>query len=170
MTVTHTAPAAEYPWNRNDSTGFALSTWVPLAVVLAINLLFYASGATESDPKYDAVPFNPPGWIVGVMWMVIYPMWGAARWYARQSGLAGRRRSRWVAALMIYGWIYPFATLAVDTLGSALLNAGSLALAIASAAQVRGVSKRAFVLVAPSVLWLSFATVLGFTALSYALA
>jgi tryptophan-rich sensory protein len=95
-------------------------------------------------------------------------MWGAARWYAWQTGLSGRRRSRWVAALIVWGLLYPIISGLTGVAGSAIANVASLALVLVAAWQVRGVSKRAFWLLAPSIAWISFATWLGFAALANA--
>lgn len=163
-----TAGLSPLPWNRNNREGFLISTLGPLAAVLIANALYYATGFTNADPAYDRIAFSPPGWFVGLLWCVIYPMWGASRWYARQTGLAGRRNARWVAALMAWGLLYPLLTAPTGVTVSALANAASLVLALAAAYYVRQVSKRAFWLIAPSIVWLGFATLLGFAALAHA--
>jgi len=164
--MTHiTAPPA-YPWNRNDQLGFGLSVFIPLAAVVAGNALIFTFGWTIGAPEYERLSFSPPGWLVGAIWVVIYPMWGAARWYARQTGLSGRRRSRWVVALIVWGLLYPIIAGLTGVAGSAIANVVSFALVLVAASQVRGVSKRAFWLMAPSALWIAFATLLGFAALT----
>lgn len=168
MTDAAIRPKPTFPWNRNDPTGLAWNTLGAFAAVLLANGLYYATGLVESDPAYQAVSFNPPGWVVGVVWLVIYPMWGAARWYARQTGLAGRRNSRWIGALMAWGLLYPLFVSFTGTLGSTICNLIALALVLIAAYFARQVSKRAFWLIAPSILWIAFATTLGFAALSYA--
>ncbi|MGE0595315.1 MAG: tryptophan-rich sensory protein [Hyphomonadaceae bacterium] len=161
-------PRETQPWNSNDRSGFAWSTLGPAAAVLLCNALYYATGLVESDPAYDAVPFAPPGWLVGAIWLAIYPMWGAARWYARQTGLAGRRNSRWIVALMAYGLLYPLIAAAAGTLGSVVATFIALTLALVAAYFARQISKRAFWLIAPSLVWLAFAAYFGLTALQYA--
>jgi tryptophan-rich sensory protein len=156
------------PWNRNDSTGFWLSVMLPLVAVLIGNAIIFATGSGSDEPAYDQVPWAPPGWVIGLIWLVIYPMWGAARWYARQTGLAGVRTSRWVLTLIAWGLVYPIVTSTPNLPVSVLANAASLLLAIVTAWQVRRVSKRAFWLIAPSTLWLGFANALGWAALSAA--
>ena len=159
---------APQPWNRNDRTGLAWSALGPALAALIANGLYYATGFVAGDPAYDAVAFSPPGWLVGLVWLLIYPMWGAARWFARQTGLAGRRNSRWIVVLMAYGLLYPLITTFVDTTGSVIANIVGLALALAAAWFARQVSRRAFWLIAPSLVWLGFATAWGFAALTHA--
>jgi len=164
-TLLHATPNA--PWNKNTRLGFVLSLMLPLAAVLIVNAIVFAAGVNEPNAAYQAVPFNPPGWLIGAIWIVLYPMWGAAHWYARQTGIAGRRASRGVLALTIWGLLYPFVTAGAETPLSVLVNIASLALAAIAAWNVRAVSKRAFWLMAPSLAWLGFANVLGLAALYY---
>lgn len=156
------------PWNRNDKRGLAISIILPFLAVLIGNGAVYALGWNSNDPAYEAVSFNPPGGVVAVVWLIIFPMWGAARWYAYQTGVAGRRASYWILALIGWALLYPVITSGSNTLISASANAASLVLVITAALQARAVSKRAFWLIAPSIAWIGFATVLGFFALSHA--
>jgi len=156
------------PWNRNDKRGLIISVVAPLAAAVLVNAIIQAAGWTADDPAYAAVSFNPPGWLVAAIWFVIYPMWGAARWFAYQSGLSGRRASYWVAALMLWGLAYPFITAGSNTGISAGANVVSLGLALAVAAKLRPVSKRAFRYLLASLVWIAFACILGFAALQHA--
>jgi len=167
MTDISLSGGSRAPWNRNDRTGFVISTVAPVLAVLAINALIFAAGWSENDAAYDAVSFNPTGWLVGAIWLVIYPMWGAARWYAYQTGLAGRRASFWILGLMLWGLLYPFITSGSNTFVSVACNVISLGLVLAAALRAHAVSKRAFWLIAPSIAWIGFATFLGFAALQH---
>jgi len=156
------------PWNRNDRRGLTISILGPLIAATVMNGLVYALGWNSNDAAYEAVPFNPPGGFVAIVWLIIFPMWGAARWYAYQTGLAGRRASYWILALIIWALLYPVITSGSNTLISAVSNVASLALVLTAALHTRAVSKRAFWLIAPSIAWIGFATVLGFFALAHA--
>lgn len=156
------------PWNRNDKSGLAISAALAFAAALIVNGVIYAAGWNAEDPGYAAVSFNPPGWLIATIWLVIFPMWGAARWYAYQTGLAGRRASYWVLALIVWSLAYPFITSGENTAVSAGANVISLGFALAAAAKARPVSKRAFWLIAPSIAWITFACILGFAALQHA--
>ncbi len=156
------------PWNRNDRSGLTISAVAPLIAAVLMNGVVYGLGWNSNDPAYEAVAFNPPGGFVAVVWLIIFPLWGAARWYAYQTGLAGRRVSYWIVALMAWSLLYPVITSGSNTTVSALANLASFALVIAATLRARAVSKRAFWLVAPSVAWIGFATALGFFALAHA--
>lgn len=156
------------PMNRPDRVGALLSAAVPLVLAGIANLLIFASGWSNEDPAYDAVSFSPPGWVVGAIWLVIFPMWGYARWRAFQAGTTGRSESWWAVALIGWALAYPIVVLFLDTTGSAWANVFSLALAAATAWRLSTVSKPAAAWVLPSLAWLTFASVLGFAAVSTA--
>lgn len=155
------------PWDRPDGWGLALSIAIPLVAVLAGNGILSLTGS-EEDPAYQAVAWNPPGWMIGAIWTVIYPMWGAARWKVATKDDARASRSRWLVALIAWGLCYPVVVEFTGTLGSVIANGFSLLLAVFVAMRVRPVSAAAFWLVAPSLIWLSVANALGITALTQA--
>lgn len=152
------------PWDRPDGLGLALSSIIPLAAVLVGNGLIALSGDME-NPDYAAVAWNPPGWLIGAIWCVIYPLWGAARWKTATADDPRASRSWWVAGLIVWGLCYPVVTAFVDTTGSAIANGFSLALAVTAAVRVAPVSWAAFWMIAPSIVWLVIANALGLQAL-----
>jgi len=167
--MTHAAPLPVHgsnPFNRADRVGVLLSASVPLLAAVVANLLIYLSGWTQEDQAYDAVAFSPPGWVVGVIWMVIFPMWGHARWKAHQAGPDGRRESWWPVALIFWALAYPVAVVFLDTLGSAWANVASLAFAAVVFWRLSTASKPAAWWIVPSLAWLTFASFLGFAAVS----
>lgn len=165
----HASPqlAERHPplWDRPNGLGLALSIVLPLAVVLAANWLVVLSGA-EDNPDYEAVSWNPPGWLIGAIWCVIYPLWGAARWKTATANDHRSGRSMWVAALIGWGLLYPVVIAFVGTFGSVIANGFSLVLAFTALTKVRPVSRTAAWLVAPSIVWLCIANALGWAALT----
>ena len=154
-------------WDRRDGLGLALSMAIPLLAVVVGNGLVYAFGNMQ-NPDYEAVAWNPPGWLIGAIWCVIYPLWGAARWQTASAHDPRAQRSWWVAGLIVWGLLYPIITAYVGTLGSVLANGLSLALAVVAAIMVRPVSTAAFWLIVPSLVWLVIANTLGLQALQMA--
>lgn len=153
-------------WNRPTRWGLTISAIAPLAAVLIGNALVLTMGS-EQDAAYEAVSWNPPGWVIAAVWCVIYPLWGAARWHVVQNdALAGR--AWWVVALIVWGLCYPVVVAFTDTLGSVIANGFSLVLALVAALRVRPASRTAFWLVAPSIVWLVIANTLGLQALQLA--
>jgi benzodiazapine receptor len=147
--------------------GALLSALIPLIAVLVGNGLIFATGLGQEDQAFDSLTLSPPGWVVGLIWVMIYPMWGLARWFAARSGRKGKRESWWVVALMLWGLSYPVLT-GLQSIPGAWANVASLILAVVTLWRVSKVSRKGAWLIVPSVGWISFATVLGFMALSRA--
>lgn len=153
-------------WDRPTLVGALVSAAAPLAAVIIGNALVALTGA-EENPDYAAVSWNPPGWLIGAIWLVIYPLWGLARWKtATSGGLASR--SWWLVALMAWGLAYPVVVAFTDTTGSVIANGASFVLTLAAFIRVWPASKTAAALIAPSLLWLVIANTLGWAALQNA--
>lgn len=168
MTSTTFRPPAEeqLAFNRSDRRAIWLSIAVPLAAVLVENAIIFAIGEKQNDAAFRAVPLAPPGWFVGLVWTIIYPMCGFARWRAVQDGGEAGCRSWWIAALMLWGLAYPVVTAGFDIVIGAWLNVASLMLGVAAFARVRPKSPAAAPWLIPSILWMAFASYLGFAALA----
>lgn len=154
-------------WDRPDALGLAVSMLGPLLAVLVGNGLLFAAGGME-NPDYAAVAWGPPGWLIGTIWCVIYPLWGAARWKTATADDPRAGRSWWLVALIVWGLAYPVVTAFVGTEGSVIANVFSLALAVAAVVRVWPVSLAAVVMIGPSIVWLLIANALGFAALEQA--
>lgn len=152
------------PWNRPTRAARWWSMGVPLLLVLVGNGLLFATGTAGADPAFSSLRLAPPGWFVGLMWALIFPMWGYARWRVWQAGAVGRRAARWVAALMAWGLAYPVLTLGFETGLSAVANIASLALVLLTTRRVQRASAPAARWLVPSIVWIGFATVLGLAA------
>ena len=142
-----------------------LSALIPLLAVVFGNGMIFATGFDGGDDAFESLALAPPSWFVALMWIVIFPMWGLARWHASRNGRRGRRESWWVVALILWALAYPLLTNFQIVL-SAWANLFSLVLALVAFWRMTTVSRRAAWLVAPSILWIAFATVLGVMALA----
>jgi tryptophan-rich sensory protein len=142
-----------------------LSALIPLLAVVFGNGLIFATGFEGGDEAFESLALAPPPWFVAAMWVVIFPMWGLARWHVARHGRRGKRESLWVVALILWALAYPLLT-SFETTPSAWANLASLVLAAITCWRAAIVSKKAAWLIAPSILWIGFATVLGFVALA----
>lgn len=152
------------PWNRPTRAARLLSMGVPLLLVLLGNGLLFATGVRGDAGGIDSLPFAPPGWFIGLMWVLIFPMWGLARWRVWQAGAVGRRAARWVVALMAWSLAYPALTLGFDAGLSAAANVASLVLVLLTLRRVQRANRAAAVWLYLSVAWIGFATLLGLMA------
>ncbi len=103
-------------------------------------------------------PLGPPGWLVGLVWTVLFALFGAARWklQAPANGTAARF---WLVGFAILCLSYPFYTLGLSNRSVGV--AGNVLTGLAAILLLRRIwpaSPTAAFLVAPVVPWLVFAT------------
>lgn len=110
--------------------------------------------------------WNPPGWIFGPVWSALYTMMAVAAWLVwRRGGVVAQRRplALFLSQLVLNAaWTPLF--FGLHQPGIAFVEIVLLWLAIASTlAAFRPVSRVAAWLLAPYLVWVSFAALLNFT-------
>lgn len=174
MTST-TLPAARE--NRRPAHDSALRQGLCLVAMIAIPLLvgFLGSQATSqhTDGWYaeaDVAPWNPPNWVFGPVWTVLYIAMGFAAWLVwRRRHRRGSRRalSLYVGQLILNSTWSPLFFAGYPAWGSAALWAAMLvivALAAMVAVTIRGfwpISRLAAVLLMPYLAWVLYASTLN---------
>ncbi|MBB35742.1 MAG: hypothetical protein CME88_11330 [Hirschia sp.] len=154
MTKTH-------PLNRPDVIGAISSALVPLLLVLIGNGLIFATGWMDQNSSFDRLENAPPGWFVGLMWTLIYPLWGLARWRVRLYSTA----SRMLIGLMVWGFLYTIITGPAGPMTGAICNGISLLFVILASLLAARRDRIALFLMVPSIIWVVFANYLGLAAL-----
>ena len=152
------------PWNAPGVLGVVLSAGLPLLATLLLNGFIFATGMRSDDPAITNIAWAPPGWVVGLIWSLIFPMWGLARWLSWRSGSAGQIAARWIVVLMAWSLAYPFLTLGFQVELGAIMNGLSLLLGLFVMLQVWTRAPNAAAWIVPSLLWMCFANVLGLAA------
>ena len=109
--------------------------------------------------------WNPPGWVFGPVWSALYTMMAVAAWLVwKRGGFVAQRRplALFLAQLVLNAaWTPLF--FGLQQPGIAFVEIVLLWLAIASTlAAFRPVSRVAAWLLAPYLVWVSFATMLNF--------
>lgn len=146
--------------------------WKALAFFVGICFLAAFVGSVFTTPSIagwyqglDKPFFNPPAWVFGPVWTLLYTMMGLAAYMVWETGGSEAR-----PALTAFG-----VQLALNSLWSiiffgfhqlllAFIEIVILWMAIARTMKLfRRVSKRANLLMAPYLAWVSFAAVLNFT-------
>ena len=140
------------------------------AVCIAVTFLAPALGAWAMPGEWYASlrkpSWNPPSWIFGPVWTVLYLMMATAAWLVwRRGGWAGQRRalSLYLGQLALNAaWSPLFFGLKMPGLAFAeiLLLLASI---LATTSVFRGVNKIAGALLVPYIAWVSFATFLNYT-------
>jgi benzodiazapine receptor len=147
--------------------------WQALALGLFYLLCFLAAGLGSLFTMVSlgswyaglAKPsWNPPSWIFGPVWTVLYAMMAVAGWLVwRRGGSQSRIALRWFAIQLALnvGWSAVFFGLQLP--GVAFVEILALWVAIATTLVTSWkVSRAAGILLAPYLLWVSFATILNF--------
>jgi benzodiazapine receptor len=147
--------------------------WQALALGLFYLLCFLAAGLGSLFTMVSlgswyaglAKPsWNPPSWIFGPVWTVLYAMMAVAGWLVwRRGGSQSRIALRWFAIQLALnvGWSAVFFGLQLP--GVAFVEILALWVAIATTLVTSWkVSRAAGILLAPYLLWVSFAAVLNF--------
>jgi|GEM_PF-1665280 len=152
--------------NRPNGLGLTMSTLLPIAAMIIVNGMLSLLAPTYAMPDFPS-PFGAlPSWLVAAVWFAIYPMWGAARWYAYQASAKGRVVSWWVVALIGWGIVYPLVLPHLDAFFGTWISVASLFLGLITGIKLARVSKIAFFLVLPSLLWISLSSALSFLSFS----
>jgi tryptophan-rich sensory protein len=106
--------------------------------------------------------FNPPAWIFGPVWTVLYLMMSGAAWLAwQQTGWRSRPIALWFGQIALNALWTPL-FFGLHWLGIALLELAALwVLILLTLLAFRQVSRLAAWLMAPYLAWVSFAWVLN---------
>ena len=158
MDVHYETPAALDP-DRNEVFGLTLSILLPLAAVFMVAGLVAFAGLGGTIRLYS----DP---MLALFFVPLFPLWGAAHWFASREGDAGRVASRWVLALMGFGLVYPFAYGVADSFWLGWANILWLILIAATALRLAPVSRPALMLVLPSLAWVALAAIPGYVLLT----
>jgi translocator protein len=144
-----------------------------IALILCLLLSYAAAGVGQL--LFDAAPdawyaqlnkpsFNPPGWVFGPVWSVLYACMGVAAWLVWRQ--RGRLIAKWGLVLFAVqlalnaAWSPLF--FAAHEPGWAFIDIVALWIVLASAVVVFFKTQRvAGILMTPYLLWVSFAAVLN---------
>ena len=145
---------------------------LPLLVALALPLAVGALGgaATSSSvrtwyPTLRKPPFNPPGWVFGPVWTVLYVLMGVAIylvWTGSESPSARSRVARWWFAQLLLNLAWSLIFFGRRAIGPAFGEILILWLAIAATIRAAAQQKpAAAALLVPYLGWTTFAAILN---------
>lgn len=76
--------------SRAGSTALLVGSLALVFVVAAIGGLGTAGGLRDWYDDLDKAPWNPPGWVFGPAWTVLYVLMAVAAWLVARTGLEQR--------------------------------------------------------------------------------
>jgi tryptophan-rich sensory protein len=147
--------------------------WQALALGLFYLLCFLAAGLGSLFTMVSlgswyaglAKPsWNPPNWIFGPVWTTLYAMMAVAGWLVwRRGGLQSWLALRWFAIQLVLNVVWSAVFFGLQLPGLAFFEILLLWIAIAATLLTSWrVSRTAGILLAPYLLWVSFAAILNF--------
>jgi tryptophan-rich sensory protein len=148
-------------WNEKTPKGLVLNIGFALAVVFLTNLLILLINPSEMASPPDNYRFEPPGWVIGLVWTFLFAGLGLARWLVAGNGERPIKSSNLVFFLLLFCAAYPLFTLGLHSLVIGLIgNVATCAFALWVASLVRRRSSVATFLVSSVAAWVTFATLL----------
>ena len=125
-------------------------------------------GLREWYPKLQKPSLNPPAWVFGPTWTLLYALMGASLWLAEERGgddETAKRTSRFLfGAQLLLNVLWTYVFFGRRAPGWAFVEILVLLAAVsASALSFSKTSRTAALLLAPYLLWIGFASVLNFS-------
>ncbi len=141
---------------------FGLFVWLALCFGAAALGSFFSPGEWYAGLNKPA--WNPPGWVFGPVWTVLYTMMAVAAWLVWKRGGFGAQsvplKLFLVQLSLNAAWSPVFFGLRRPDLAFVVILLLCLAI-VATLASFRSVSRPASWLLAPYLAWVSFATLLN---------
>jgi tryptophan-rich sensory protein len=115
-------------------------------------------------PTLDQPSFQPPDWVFGPVWTVLYALIGVAWHLSRRAPTSVERSSaeRWLTIQMALNGLWSELFFGRQRIGLALVDSIALTASVAvTTKKVWRVSKSAGLLLCPYLVWVAFATALN---------
>ena len=148
--------------NQDDRQALVLNVALAVGAALIMNAAIFLLG-WDSTTDYAPRPwFEPPGWVIGVVWLVLFSLMASARWTLNSYTIIGVVRARAMVTLLIVACLlWPFYSLAIGSLAGGLIgNIVTIIIAVAAMVFAWLRSRDAALFILPVVLWLLFATLI----------
>ncbi|MBX3596781.1 MAG: tryptophan-rich sensory protein [Rhizobiaceae bacterium] len=147
--------------SKNPQSGLA-SAMAFIAIVVAVGLLI--GYMTPPGQWYEGLQkpfFNPPGWVFGPVWTVLYVLIGIAGWRIWSIAPRSTAMMLW-GAQMVLNWLWSPAFFALQSPALALaIIIAMLALVLLFIVNAWKLDRLAAWLFVPYAAWVSFATALN---------
>ncbi len=155
--------------NKPGALSLVLNVLLAVGAALVMNGLIFGLGWNRSTDYATKPSFEPPGYVVGLVWEGLFALMATARWLLNsRSGTGASRARALVTLLIIFCLLWAFYSLAIGSLiGGLLGNLGTIAIASFTVARLGAISKTAAFLIMPVVLWVTFATAIVLSELGW---
>jgi translocator protein len=135
-----------------------------------IGSVFTSSSVSTWYPTLIKPSFTPPGWVIGLVWTILFTLMGISLFLVWREGLDGPHVKRAVyifAAQLVVNvlWSWAFFGRQSPLAGLAVI-AVLWVLILLTIVKFWPISREAALLIVPYILWVSFAAYLNFTILN----
>lgn len=129
-----------------------------------IGLAFTASATSTWYAALTKPALNPPAWVFGPVWTMLYVLMGVSLWLVWKSGSSEKKKAiRLFIVQLLLNAMWSPVFFGSQSIGSALVVIALLWVAIVlTILTFKNISKPAAWLLVPYILWVSFATYLNF--------
>jgi tryptophan-rich sensory protein len=152
-------------FDRPSRAALWLNMAAAVGLALACNGLVFGLGWNQTAVR-DTPAYAPPGYVVGIVWTLLFAAMGAARWLALSVGTTARsaalrsRHARLIVWLILFCAAYTFYGLAPESrIPGFVGNLVTIPFSVWIAWTVRASSRRAALLVGLVPLWVIYATI-----------
>jgi translocator protein len=144
--------------NKPSRAGLWANIGILLVAVIVVNGIIFGLHWDNGGHRAVRPWYVPPGAVVGIIWTVLFMLYGAARWhYVRDTGERGWR-SYLVTGFAALCLAYPFYTGGLANMWIGLVsNALLLLVVIGLSVWLRPKSRRAAQCLIPTIVWMSYA-------------
>lgn len=146
--------------NKPGTRSLVLNLLLAVGAAVAMNGLIFGLGWNKSTDYSPKALYEPPDYMIGLVWIVLFALMATSRWLLNSSPEIGASQARaWVTFLVIFCLIWPLYSLAIGSvIGGLLGNFETIAIATFAVIRVWMISKPAAFLIMPVILWVTFAT------------
>ena len=164
MRIQGTILSTTYPATISIQQSLALVGWCTLCLATAGTGVFVSIDGWYAGLHKPA--WNPPAWIFGPVWTILYLMMGVAAWLVWRQG--GWKTHQWPLGLflgqLVLNAIWTPLFFGLHQISLALIDIALLWLALgATLIAFGGVSRTAGLRLVPYLVWVSFAAFLNYT-------
>jgi translocator protein len=160
--------AATQPLFENSRRWLALAAWVALCLAVGFVIgFFFKPGAWYAGLEKPV--FNPPAWLFAPVWTVLYVAMGVAAWrvWCKPDSVERKQALRQFCVQLAINAAWPPTFFGAQSLSGGLVVIVCMLFAIAATIQhFHPLDKPAAWLLAPYLVWVSFATMLNVTLLA----
>jgi translocator protein len=134
-------------------------------VIASLGSFFTSSSVNEWYLTINKPTFNPPNWVFGPVWTILYLMIGISLYLVWSTNVKERIKKKAYFAFgiqLFLNFLWGFLFFGMQEIGFALINILLLVVAISFNIFYAGkISKTSGWLLVPYLLWVSFATILN---------